>query len=184
MDKNNCSARSLAILTQPDPIRMEFSTTNPYCPESPDGEITVNATGGIPDYTYLWPNGVTTSTVTELTIGYHPVTVTDMNGCSAVDSAELIAINTHCLTIPNAISPNNDAINDVWNLGFTEIYPDMMVIIFNSWGQTVWESNSGYTDPWDGTSNGKPLPMDSYFYIIDLKDQVTAPITGHVTIIK
>jgi gliding motility-associated-like protein len=184
VDKNNCSARDLAILTEPDPITMEFSKNHPYCPESPDGEITVTANGGVADYTYLWTNGETTSTIVELTMGYYPVTVTDMNGCTAIDSTELQAINAHCLTIPNAISPNDDAINDVWNLGFTQIYPDMTVIIFNSWGQTVWESAPGYPEPWDGTSNGKPLPMDSYFYIIDLKDQVTAPITGHVTIIK
>jgi gliding motility-associated-like protein len=184
VDKNNCTARELATLTEPDPITLAFSNTNPYCPESPDGEITVSASGGVPGYSYLWSNGMTTATITELTVGYYPVTSTDMNGCSTVDSTELTAINPHCLTIPNAISPNDDAINDVWNLGFTQIYPDMTVLIFNSWGQTVWESQPGYPEPWDGTSNGKPLPMDSYFYIIDLKDGETEPITGHVTIIK
>jgi gliding motility-associated-like protein len=184
VDENNCTARELAMLTAPGPITMEFSRNHPYCPESPDGEITVYPSGGVGDYTYLWSNGMTTSTVTELTIGYYPVTVTDMNGCTGIDSTELQAINAHCLVIPNAISPNDDAINDVWNLGFTEIYPDMTVLIFNSWGQTVWESQPGYPEPWDGTSNGRPLPIDSYFYIIDLKDQVTKPITGHVTIIK
>ena len=106
-----------------------------------------------------------------------------MNSCVAIAEVELISTHNHCLVIPNAISPNGDMINDVWNLGFTEIYPEMMVTIYNAWGQEIWESEPGYFSPWDGTSNGKLMPIDSYFYIIKLHDEVTEPITGHVTLI-
>jgi gliding motility-associated-like protein len=74
-------------------------------------------------------------------------------------------------------------INDVWNLGFTEIYPKMTVLIYNAWGQNIWESEPGYLTPWDGTSNGKLQPIDSYFYVIDLRDGETEPVTGHVSLI-
>ena len=85
--------------------------------------------------------------------------------------------------IPNAISPNGDLINDVWNIGNIELYPRAEVKIFNNWGETVWKSEQGYPIPWDGKSNGVKLPIDSYFYIIDLHNG-SKPIAGSVTIIK
>ena len=183
VDANNCRARSEITLTQPDPINIEFEHTNPFCPGSPDGEIRLTATGGIPGYMYQWSNGGTTNTISDITAGIYSVAVTDMNLCSVIDSTDLISQWDHCLQIPNAISPNGDGLNEVWNLGFTEMYPMMEVRIFNNWGQLIWESARGYTHPWDGTSNGRPLPVDSYFYIINLNDG-TDPVTGHVNIIK
>jgi gliding motility-associated-like protein len=183
VDANNCRARSEITLTQPDPIIIEFEQINPYCPGSPDGEISAAASGGIPGYNYLWSNGSTGSIISNITNGIYSVTVTDMNLCSVIGTTDLISIWDHCLQIPNAISPNGDGLNEVWNLGFTEMYPMMEVRIFNNWGQLIWESARGYTHPWDGTSNGRPLPVDSYFYIINLNDG-TEPVTGHVNIIK
>jgi gliding motility-associated-like protein len=59
----------------------------------------------------------------------------------------------------------------------------MEVTIFNNWGQTIWKSEKGYPVPWDGRSNGRKLPIDSYFYIIDLHNG-SEPIAGSVTLIK
>jgi gliding motility-associated-like protein len=43
--------------------------------------------------------------------------------------------------------------------------------------------STGYTTPWNGTLNGKPLPMDTYYYIIE-PESGRDPVTGYVTIIK
>jgi gliding motility-associated-like protein len=88
-----------------------------------------------------------------------------------------------CLNIPNAISPNHDGFNDVWNIGLTELYPNLEIKIFNRWGEIVWRSEKGYPHPWDGTSNGSPLPVDSYHYIIDLHNG-SKPTLGSVTILR
>jgi gliding motility-associated-like protein len=106
-----------------------------------------------------------------------------MNGCSIKDSVNVKPINEACLIIPNAISPNGDLINDVWNIGMKELYPKMEVIIFNRWGETIWRSERGYPRPWDGTSNGSSLPIDSYHYIIDLHNG-SRPLIGNVTIVR
>jgi gliding motility-associated-like protein len=106
-----------------------------------------------------------------------------MNGCLVKDSVNVKPINETCLLIPNAISPNGDLINDVWNIGMKELYPKMEVIIFNRWGETIWRSERGYPRPWDGTSNGSPLPIDSYHYIIDLHNG-SRPFVGNVTIVR
>lgn len=87
------------------------------------------------------------------------------------------------LEIPNAFSPNGDGINDVWNIIGKEYYPDIVVTIYNRWGQAVWKSVRGYPVPWDGRSLGKALPVDSYHYIIEFHDR-SEPLAGTVTIVR
>jgi len=63
----------------------------------------------------------------------------------------------------------------------------MMVRVYNRWGKVVWESTRGYTDEFDGrTSSGKELPIGTYYYIIDYKDDETnrKPESGSVFIIR
>ena len=82
----------------------------------------------------------------------------------------------------NAMTPNGDGINDVFHVENLDKYPDCRVEIFTRWGEKVYESK-GYTEPWNGTRNGKPMPLGAYYYIIYLsKDE--APISGSITIIK
>jgi gliding motility-associated-like protein len=87
------------------------------------------------------------------------------------------------LIIPKAFSPNRDLVNDVWNIGNIDIYPNAEVTIVNRWGQLVWKSERGYPYPWDGKSNGVNLPVDSYHYIIELHNG-SKPIVGEITIVR
>ena len=41
-DSNSCHADSTVTLTEPDPIKITFDLTDPFCPDSPDGEIRTN----------------------------------------------------------------------------------------------------------------------------------------------
>lgn len=62
------------------------------CPFQLDGSVTVVPVGGVPPYTYNWENDtVSTNTLTNLNVGTYYVTVTDVTGCSAVDSVMLEA---------------------------------------------------------------------------------------------
>lgn len=81
----------------------------------------------------------------------------------------------------NAITPNGDGENDSWELEDVEAYPDVTVFIYDSAGQTVFQSKQGYI-PWDGTFNGQPLPMGTYYYVIDLNDGINV-YKGTITII-
>jgi hypothetical protein len=71
---------------------------NLSCNGSSDGIATVNASGGCPNYTYLWDNGAITASVTNLSAGVHTVTVTDAHGGTNV--------NTVILTEPSPITVN------------------------------------------------------------------------------
>ena len=56
--------------------------------------------------------------------------------------------------------------------------------IFNRWGQTIYETDPYI--PWDGTFEGQPASIGTYYYIIDLKDTAVSEsvLSGPVTIIR
>jgi len=86
------------------------------------------------------------------------------------------------VTIPNTFSPNNDGVNDVWNIDALMTYAECTVSVFDRYGQQVFQS-TGYPSPWDGINNGKPVPQGAYYYIIDLKNG-TPKLTGWVLIVR
>ena len=184
-DANNCHADSTIILTEPDSMKLGLDISMPFCPDKPNGEIRLNVTGGVrgADYSYIWSNNSTGSSLSNIPEGSYKVTVKDLNGCSIKDSVNLKSLNESCLNIPNIISPNGDLINDVWNIGGIELYPEAVVKIFNRWGELLWTSERGYSVPWDGRSNGRSLQIDSYHYIINLHNG-SKPLIGTITIVK
>ncbi len=184
-DSNGCQADSSITLTEPDSLKLLFEVTQPWCPDKPDGEIRLTASGGVvgTDYTYKWSDNSTGRDITNILNGLFSVTVKDMNGCTVRDSVLVEPQKEICLIIPNAISPNGDLINDEWNIGLINLYPNVEIKIFNRWGEIVWRSEMGYPKPWDGRSNDSELPIDSYHYIIDLNNG-SKPILGNVTIVR
>ena len=75
------------------------------------------------------------------------------------------------LFVPNAFTPNNNGVNDVFLFKAVALLPDSVqdnnfkMSIFNRWGQQVFEANSQH-DGWDGTFNGQACQQDVYVYII------------------
>ena len=87
--------------------------------------------------------------------------------------------------IPTAITPNGDGRNDEWILEKLEAYPDVVVDIYDRWGNLVFRSEPGYPDPWDGRNmRGDLLPMDSYHFVILLNFGDDDRIIGAVTVIR
>ncbi|MBL0145583.1 MAG: gliding motility-associated C-terminal domain-containing protein [Chitinophagaceae bacterium] len=86
------------------------------------------------------------------------------------------------LYIPNAFSPNNDGKNDQWRIDALAAYPLAKVLVFNRFGELVFESQSVY-DYWNGTYQGKQVPVGSYVYMIDLKNNSPA-VKGMVFVVR
>ena len=64
---------------------------------------------------------------------------------------------------PTGFSPNNDGLNDTWNLSGLNA---KKVQIFNRYGVEVYSKNN-YTDEWDGrTDSGEELPTATYYYVL------------------
>ncbi len=86
------------------------------------------------------------------------------------------------ITVPNTFSPNNDGVNDYWDIDALSTYPQSSILVYNRWGQQVYQS-IGYAKPWDGMYNGARLPQGTYYYIIDLKNN-TPKLSGWVLIVR
>ncbi|MBS0010829.1 MAG: gliding motility-associated C-terminal domain-containing protein, partial [Bacteroidales bacterium] len=184
-DVNYCYVDTIIELTQPDPIMITAQIDPPFCKDMPDGVIMVEATGGyvLGDYSYSWDDNTIGNYRDNVTAGQYWLTVTDDNECSRTEEIIVESEQESCLTIPNAISPDGDGINEEWIIGNMYLYNRAEVRIFNRWGVLVWASDKGYPQPWDGTSNGRKLPVDTYHYVINLHDG-TKPILGNVTIVR
>jgi gliding motility-associated-like protein len=192
-DINGCLARADAVIQQPSPLTSNYKINKkPYCPSTFDGEISISAGGGTNPYSYLWENGTSGNILSEIKAGEYIYTITDKNNCSLIDTVKLSPQTNECLDIPKAFSPNGDGINDTWNIlvgdptnpvPLSVLYPKAIIEIYNRWGVLVYRSEKGYTKEWDGRSKFKELPMDSYYYTIDLGNGENK-ILGIVSIIR
>ncbi len=84
--------------------------------------------------------------------------------------------------IPNAFSPNGDGVNDTWVIDNLAKYPNAMVTIYNRYGVMLFNT-VGYTKPWNGTFNGKPVPVGTYYYVIEPHFGI-APMSGYVVVLR
>jgi len=88
------------------------------------------------------------------------------------------------ISAPNAFSPNGDGINDTWRLRVQGVVNEYTLTIFNRYGQVLYTSTD-ISKGWDGTMNGKPVPVGTYYYIIQSKDN-NRPVkqTGYVVVLR
>ncbi|MGB1004359.1 MAG: gliding motility-associated C-terminal domain-containing protein, partial [Salibacteraceae bacterium] len=84
--------------------------------------------------------------------------------------------------VPNTFSPNADGYNDYFEIPGIGYHPEMRMTIFNRNGEILFQE-TGYENNWDGTANGKILPVATYYFILDLGNGKD-PIKGDITIIK
>lgn len=82
-DAQGCTAQSSAVLNNPAVLSITGEVDHTSCAGSADGQITVTATGGTGNKTYVWSNGQTGVTATGLVAGNYIVAVTDANNCTA-----------------------------------------------------------------------------------------------------
>lgn len=86
-DDNGCLITASALILEPDQLTVALTTTPVRCVGANEGTATATPGGGTAGYTYLWSNGDTEQTATDLPQGSVSVTVTDANGCTTTGSA-------------------------------------------------------------------------------------------------
>ena len=154
----------------------------PDCEQS-NGSISVLVSGGNVNYLYLWSNGAVQATVYNLPSSSYIVTVKDEFNCM-----KTLEVNLNCNTsifIPELVSPNNDGLNDFFEIKGIFNYPNNKLSIFNRWGNIIYEKEK-YMNDWNGKSNVNDatgegfLPSGTYFVIFEFGDQKTKAYKGFV----
>ena len=110
------------------------------------------------------------------------LTVTDNNNLTSKDQVTVTILEEAPVSqnIPRYFTPNNDGVNDLWEWPNIELYANSTLVIFNRFGQKIYETDS-YQNNWNGTVDGKPLQEDAYYYSIKLRN---ADIKGAVRIVR
>jgi len=181
-DKYGCIRSDDLFLTVHQLPKVNLGRDTSLC-----GIETVNLDGGSDGVTFNWSTGQTSREITvfegQKTIS---LTVTDEFGCSAQDEITINSCSSvdYFKNMPTAFTPNGDGKNDIWNIPELQIFPQAVVEIFDRWGKLVYRSEKGYSKPWDGKSDGKDMPMDAYYFVIDLNTPGIEPLSGTVTLIK
>ena len=115
-----------------------------------------------------------------LSTGYKVKVSTVLGKCSAEDDI-FITVRPR-LKFAQAFTPNNDAVNDTWEIEGISEYPSAEVIIFNRWGGEMFYS-IGYNQSFDGIQKNERLPAGTYFYVIKPSPDVPT-LTGYLTIVR
>ncbi|MXV53239.1 DUF11 domain-containing protein [Pedobacter sp. HMF7647] len=82
-DANGCSVVATISIQEPPAIRFTTTQTNIICNGDATGAAGVIATGGAKPYSYLWNNGATTASISNVRAGTYTCTITDANNCQA-----------------------------------------------------------------------------------------------------
>jgi gliding motility-associated-like protein len=112
------------------------------------------------DYTYLWPDGSTNSTLIVTVPGTYWIQANN-SGCIRSDTINIYPCTN--IYVPNAFTPDNNLLNDfffgvpsdTFKLAYFSLY------IFDRWGGTVFQTDNIYKK-WDGTFNGEDCPQGTY----------------------
>ena len=102
-DDNNCQISLFATISQPPSLSAPSQVVNASC-GLPNGSATINPSGGVSPYTYLWSNGQTTQTATGLIAGTHTVTVTDANLCTRTRNVSISSVPGPSLSTDSVVN--------------------------------------------------------------------------------
>ena len=88
--------------------------------------------------------------------------------------------------LPNAFTPNGDGLNDSFGASVTNL-ADFYMIIYNRWGQVLFETNSS-GQGWDGKYNNDYCESGNYVYVVTYRNpdnaDETIKATGSVTLVR
>lgn len=140
------------------------------CFEELDTVLTINA-GSNSTYNYQWNTGENTSMIAPLNEGTYNVSITahygDSTFCSIQDRITLTNYCPWSLYVPNAFTPDDDGLNDVFYAKGSNLV-EFNLRVYDRWGLLVFESDD-VNHGWDGTfrENGVLVQMDVYVWKIN-----------------
>lgn len=150
-------------------------------------QLEATTDGTFNEWEWIPSSGLDAATIPNPTVTLQTTTtyvVLGTNDYGCIESDSILVEVVEDLVVYNVFSPNNDMINDFFEIENASAFPDILVEVYNRWGTKLFSSD-GYSDEkrWDGTYNGKEVPVGTYYYVI-IPYSDAEPITGNVTIIR
>ncbi|MBL6663972.1 MAG: gliding motility-associated C-terminal domain-containing protein [Flavobacteriales bacterium] len=187
IDKYDCKSltnEGLASVRFKEPIFPKFITSvdSILCPVDPPILLEAMPTGGV-----FSGKGV------DFEGYFHPINAFEgkswvyysfPNNCNETDSTYILIDCEVHLYIPNTFTPNNDQINDFFELRGDNIL-EFEISVYSRWGQKVFYSNR-IEHQWDGTYKNKTLPTGVYTYAVTIygKDAEIFKQNGYVNLVR
>ena len=109
-----------------------------------------------------------------------------LQGCPGQVCHDVEILEEFIVYVPNAFTPDGDAINNEFTPIISGIMPDSYeFLVFNRWGELIYQSQIVHKG-WDGTYKGVMSQQDVYVWKLTVEDQLgkVHEYIGHVTLIK
>jgi len=177
---NNCqTSKSIQVIAAPIQLLPNFGLSNiEIIDSSSNNSITVN-TNGLPLGNYEFAldlgNFQTENFFENVSGGLHTVKIRDIDNCLEA------SVEVNLISIPNFFTPNNDGINDTWQVTGIENQPNSKIYVFDRFGKLIKILNP-LGNGWDGFYKGNPLPSTDYWYRVELEDGRL--FRGHFSLIR
>ncbi len=185
-DGTGQTASATIELTQPPAIQVIAETTDPSVAGMADGRISLQVSGGVAPYAYLWndANNSITPVLENLPSGAYMVIVTDQNGCEAISNVSLLGPEG-CYRGSAVITPNGDEVNETLMISCAGNERNVLHI-FNRWGSQVFEQ-SDYDNTWNGVDqDNEPVVDGGYHWVLEvfLPNNDTRIYKGTVSVLR
>lgn len=108
--------------------------------------------------------------------GDYTVYVRDKNNCGIVTE------EVYLLYYPKFFTPNGDTYNPYWQIIFSEIEPDLQILIFDRFGKLLKELDP-VSAGWDGTFNGQNMPASDYWFVV-IRPSNGKTYKGHFALVR
>lgn len=105
-----------------------------------------------------------------------------LDACPSMCDTAIVRLQVFpILRIPDVVTPNNDGMNDTFEIEGIDRFPDNELFIYNRWGREIYSAEN-YANEWDATFNGTPVPNGTYFYVLNNKRTGEELGQGYITI--
>ena len=179
-DSNNCITQNEIVVLPPSIPELDYSIVEPSCQENFDGRIDVYTSLGYPPYTYLWDNGGDESYIDSLPPNRYKLVVVDSANCSSsLLEVTVPYVYNECFFFPDAFTPNDDGINDTYEISSIFVREPIILSIYDRQGNKVFYSNEELV--WDGTYKNQKCPIGKYYYYLQYANQYT---TGEILLLE
>ena len=190
-DSNSCVASKTIHIKQ---INSDFARifANPHTASVYNPEIYFNVLSDTILQQILWNfgDGQTSAVLNPIHVysdsGWYQVSMlaTNLIGCVDSNALKIYIYPDYPIFIPNAFTPDDDGLNDVF-MAKSVCVRDFAMYIYNRWGQLIFESEN-INIGWDGKYLGNYAPSGVYVYKIIFKDCINRSkiLSGNCTLIR